>query len=539
MLERLIKRKFYQERHQKLPLLDEREQYLEMLSRQGYKNKSLRQIANHLYWVVQLLPLKNKGVSINFQLLDEAVEQWSRSKTNFTVRGQILTSQQRRFRNCAIQFLRSIGLLEEKMPEESVPVFCHLYRRGSFLRQYSTAPLLEERIRYLQYWQSVGAKDSTLRRISEYLLTIMEYLDFSFLRKIKEDEINMAADKWASRHKELSRGIEYSKSAKRRFKSYTIQWLEMLGCLDVPTQEPFLWQNLLEQYGQYQLEERGLSEKTVAHDYCTLKEFLREAGHVLSSFSKLTPQIIDHVFLQKANKKTYSRETIKGYVLTVKSFLRYAEDRNLCKEGLSDCIQGPRTYALSFLPVSPSWESIEKMVTDCKTDYPTDIRDYAILQLLTVYGLRSSEVSNLRLKDIDWRKELVHVRRAKKASPQTFPLIKSVGEAILDYIKRVRPRDCHLEFIFLNMRSPYAPLSTGGMYQLVNKRLKPLSLAIPHLGPHCLRHANATHLINQGFPMEAISAQLGHKDIESTRIYAKVDLSMLSKVSEMDWEDIL
>ena len=506
MLERLIKREFYRERHREAPLLKEREQYLEMLSKKGYTDKSLHLIANHLYCVVQLLPFRTNGEAITFQSLNKAVEQWSRLKTNFTVRGQILTSGQRRFRNCAIQFLRSFGLLEEKIPEESVPIFCQLYTRGNFLRQHAMAPLLEERIRYLQYWESVGARISTLRRISEYLLTIMEYLDFSYLRKVAEDEINIAADKWASRNKELPNGIVYSKSAKRRFKSYAMQWLQMLDCLDIPLQMPFPWQDLLEQYGRYQLEERGLSAKTVAYDYRILKEFLSDAGCVLSKLSELTPQIIEDVFLQKTNKKAYSRETVKGYALSVKSFLRYAGDRKLCKESLSDCIQGPRTYAHSFLPTSPSRENIEKIMLDCKTDYPTDIRDYAILQLLVVYGLRSSEVSNLRLKDIDWREELIHIRRAKKASPQIFPLIKSVGEAILDYIKRVRPNDCRLEFIFLNMRSPYAPLSTSSMHRLVNKRLKPLSLNIPHQGPHCLRHANATHLINLGFPMESISA---------------------------------
>jgi len=260
---------------------------------------------------------------------------------------------------------------------------------------------------------------------------------------------------------------------------------------------------------------------------------------VLSDLSELTPQIIDDALLQKAGRKVYSRETIKGYALCVKSFLRYAGGRNLCKENLPDCIQSPRTYVHSFLPISPSWDSIERIVRDCKTGYPTDIRDYAILQLLIVYGLRSSEVSNLRLKDIDWREELIHIRRTKKASQQTFPLLKSVGEAILDYIKLVRPKDCRLEYVFLNMRSPYAPLATSGMHRLVNKRLKPLALNIPHQGPHCLRHANATRLINLGFPMEAISTQLGHKHSDSTRIYAKVDLSTLCKVAEMDWEDIL
>ena len=538
MLEKLIKRKFYLDRHLHVPLLHEREKYLKMLSDKGYSMKTLRGKVHHLYWIVQILPLEQENVEISSQSLDNMVEIWSNLEVNNSIRGQVLSKIQKRFRLTAIDFLQNIGVKVELL-EFSSPLFCELYTRGSFLRYHSTAPLLNERIQYLQYWKDLGAKNSTLRRISEYLLTIMEYLEFPSLRKVTEKEIDIAADKWASRNKDLPNGIVYSKSAKRRFKSYAIQWLQMLGSLEIPPQAPFLWQNLLEQYGRYQLEEKGLSAKTIAHDYCILKEFLGEVANVLSNFSELTPQIIDHTFLQKMNKRVYSRETIRSYVLSVKSFLRYAENRNLCKDRLSDCIQGPRIYKHSFLPTSPSWDNIEKIVRECKTDKPTDIRDYAILQLLVVYGLRSSEVSNLRLKDINWREELIHIKRAKRATPQTFPLIKSIGEAILDYIKLVRPKDCRLEYVFLNMRSPYAPLATCGMHRLVNKRLKPLALNIPHQGPHCLRHANATHLINLGFPMEAISAQLGHKNPESTRIYAKIDLSMLCKVAEMDWEDIL
>lgn len=538
MLEKLIKRKFYLNRHLCVPLLHERKEYLKMLSDKGYSMKSLKEKTHHLYWIVQLLPLEQVGVEISSQSLDNMVEKWSNLEVNNSIRGQILSKDQKRFRKNAIDFLQNIGVQIELL-EFSTPLFCELYTRGSFLRYHSTAPLLKERTQHLQYWKDLGAKSSTLRRISEYLLTIIEYLNFSSLRKVTEDEINIAADKWASRNKDLPNGIVYSKSARRRFKSYAIQWFQMLGSLDIPLQEPFPWQNLVEKYGKYQLEERGLSTKTVAYDYRILKEFLGEVSNLLSDFSELTPQIIDYVLLQKAGKKAYSRETIKGYTLSVKSFLRYAGERNLCKEDLFACIQSPRTYKHSFLPTSPSWDNVEKIVRECKTNNPTDIRDYAILQLLVVYGLRSSEVSNLRLKDIDWREELIHIKRAKKATPQTFPLIKSVGEAILDYIKLVRPKDCHLEYVFLNMRSPYAPLATCGMHRLVNKRLKPLALDIPHQGPHCLRHANATHLINSGFPMEAISAQLGHKNPESTRVYAKVDLSMLCKVAEMDWEDIL
>ncbi len=62
--------------------------------------------------------------------------------------------------------------------------------------------------------------------------------------------------------------------------------------------------------------------------------------------------------------------------------------------------------------------------------------------LLSVYGMRCSEVTHLRLEDIDWKNEQLHLRRAKGSKPQKFPLSKSTGEAILNYLKHIRPNNC-------------------------------------------------------------------------------------------------
>jgi site-specific recombinase XerD len=517
-----------------VPLLQEREMYLKMLSEKGYSTKTLREKAKDLFWIVQLLPLTQKDMDVNSQSLDTMVEIWSKLKINNSIRGQILSGRQRRFKNNAIDFLQTIGV-KVVLAECSIPLLCQLYTRGSFLRYHSTAPLLEERIQYLQCWKDLGARNSTLRRIAEYLLTIMEYLSFSTLRKVTKEELNKAANQWACRNQ----GVKESKSAKRRFVSYTTKWLQSIDCLESKRVLLSPFQHLLDQYADYQINERGFSRKTVRHNFWTLKEFLKEMERDTPVLSDLTPEIIDKIFVRKSSQMAYAGETVKKYVLAVKSFLKYAEGIQACKGGLSDCIKSPRTYSLTFLPASPSWEIMKKIVNNSNTDYPTDIRDHAILQLLVVYGLRSSEVSGLCLKDIDWRNELLHVKRAKLSPPQVFPLVKSAGNALLRYIREIRPKGCTLEFVFLNMRAPYAPLSTCGIYRLVNKRIKPLGLNIKHQGPHCLRHGNATRLINNGLPIEEISSHLGHKNIDATRIYAKVDLSNLRKIAEMNWEEIL
>ena len=94
--------------------------------------------------------------------------------------------------------------------------------------------------------------------------------------------------------------------------------------------------------------------------------------------------------------------------------------------------------------------------------------------------------------------------------------------------------------IFITRRAPYRPLSSAAFFQIVSKRLKPLGVDLKHYGPHSLRHACATRLINEGISLKEISYRyLGHQSLESTRIYAKVDLTNLRKVADFEIGDLI
>ena len=90
--------------------------------------------------------------------------------------------------------------------------------------------------------------------------------------------------------------------------------------------------------------------------------------------------------------------------------------------------------------------------------------------------------------DIDWAHDRLRVPRAKRREPQVYPLVPSVGNAILQYLRSVRRPSAHRE-VFLTLISPYSPLSTGGLFNIVAARLKSLEVSCAHHGPHALRHA--------------------------------------------------
>jgi integrase len=175
---------------------------------------------------------------------------------------------------------------------------------------------------------------------------------------------------------------------------------------------------------------------------------------------------------------------------------------------------------------------VKRLLAAADGDRSTDIRDRALLLLLAVYGLRAGEVRALRLEDFDWKQELLHVPHGKRQKPRTYPLCHSVGDAVLRYLREVRPRTDHRE-VFLTLRAPFPPISHGCLSHVVGDRLRALGLTLPHYGPHALRHACATHLLSQGLSLKEIGDHLGHRSPEATRVYAKVDLAALRCVGDL------
>jgi site-specific recombinase XerD len=286
------------------------------------------------------------------------------------------------------------------------------------------------------------------------------------------------------------------------------------------------------------LRERGFSPRTVEPRCRTISEFLSlivEAGLRLDT---LTVAQVDELLARKVRDEGYARVTIQTYASTLRAFFRYAQGRGWCHPGLAAAIMAPRVFHHEALPRGPSWEEVSRALAAAQGDRPVDIRDRALLMLLAVYGLRSSEVVGLRLDDFDWGHETLTIAPCKRQKPRIYPLCRPVGDAVLRYLREVRPRSARRE-VFLTLRAPFRPLPWRGLGQVVQRRLHALNVPLPHYGPHALRHACATHLLEQGLSLKEIGDHLGHQSPEATRIYAKVDLTGLRAVADFALEGLL
>ena len=161
-----------------------------------------------------------------------------------------------------------------------------------------------------------------------------------------------------------------------------------------------------------------------------------------------------------------------------------------------------------------------------------------MLLLLAVYGLRSGEVRGLSLEDLDWPRRVLRVRRSKTARVQEYPLTTAMGQALRRYLAEARP-DCARRELFLTLHAPFRQLSAGALYRVTHGLMERLEISSPKRGPHALRHACASYLLNDGLSLKEVGDHLGHRHLSATQIYAKVDLAGLRSVAAFDLGGLL
>ncbi len=415
-------------------------------------------------------------------------------------------------------------------------MFNQIFRQSHAIKRQLNAPLLEERLRYLAYRSEQGMARAVLREIAFYQLIVIKQLRLKDTHRIVAfQEIVTAAKCWA-RHKKPRLKSGFCFLCARRFVKHARNWLRFSGRLE--SQKPPAIPSRIAEFIDHIRKEDNLSEATIHLFQKELLTFFKQIKEKPERFlMQLTPARLDAIQIQQLGQKTYSRKTIQGRNTVLRKFLRHAERQGWCHPGIADTIHSPRTYKHEGLPSSPHWEDVHRLLKTTEGDHPSNIRDRAIILLLLVYGLRSSEVQRLRLEDFDWENESFRLKHSKLGPIQHVPLVKSVGTALIRYLEKVRSKRSSYREIFLTLRAPFRPMN--GFSKLVALRWEPLKVAIKHHGAHSLRHACATRLINQGVPLKTIADQLGHRNLETTRIYAKVDLPRLREVANFDLKGIL
>jgi integrase/recombinase XerD len=318
-----------------------------------------------------------------------------------------------------------------------------------------------------------------------------------------------------------------------------INFLQQKQIIPVPEQLPASCPHMgvVEDYLQRLRELRGLCRNSLMLKRVPCQALLTfVAAEGITDLRCLRPETIHQFLVHHA--KTCHRRTLRSRCAILRDFLAYLHRRGLVPVNLAGVVLTPRVYQGEQCPRFLTRAEIDAVLAVIDRQTPIGRRDYAMVLLLAVYGLRAIEVIHLRLDDLDWRRQLLHICHRKAGNNTTYPLSVAVGEAILAYLRQGRPSSAHRE-VFLSAKAPFASLTPGGgLNDQLRIYLAKAGIRVARPGTHSFRYSCAQRLFEQGLPLKTIGDYLGHRDMRTTQHYTMITLDQLREVALGDGEDL-
>ena len=277
----------------------------------------------------------------------------------------------------------------------------------------------------------------------------------------------------------------------------------------------------------------GASPRTIKRHRKYAEEFHVFAfGSAKPDWSVVKPAaVLDFIRQQVGGNPTRPRDMIG----CLRCYFRYLQIRGHEVTRLLDAL--PRLYRRARpLPerlLSPG--QVKRWLAGFDRSSPEELRDYAMALCLTDLGIRGGDLTALCMEDLDWRNGTIRIPNSKTGRSFWLPLPARTGKAIAKYLRHGRPNSARRE-VFLRHKTPInEPLSRV----MIQRRMKLVARkqGIPWFGVHALRHTVATRMRSGGASLKDIADVLGHVNLGSTAIYAKIDIQELAKVA-LPWPEV-
>ncbi len=258
--------------------------------------------------------------------------------------------------------------------------------------------------------------------------------------------------------------------------------------------------------------------------------------------------LVEHFGEQPISMATISATSIRRFVLgkqgrrpatvaangvIIGCYLRF---RSMSGERVGDLKAAiPRVahWRLASLPEVLTDAEIDQLLSSFDQSFPSRLRAYAMVRCLIDLGLRSGEVVKLQLNDINWSNGTINLVGTKSRRADALPLPSATGAAIAAYLHEERPATSN-RAVFVRHVAPYdEPITTRSVKRAVLASYRRCGWT--RTGVHILRHSAASRLLRTGAPMKEIADILRHRSLDTSAIYAKVDLTNLAAVA-LPWQ---
>jgi integrase/recombinase XerD len=299
-----------------------------------------------------------------------------------------------------------------------------------------------------------------------------------------------------------------------------------------PVKPPIHDPVLLAAFHQWMRQQRGACDATLYNYSIHIRDLLRRLGEEPRRFDA---RRLRAFVLEKSH--TCGWAAAKKCTTALRMFVRFMIAEGHCAVGLEGAIPTLAHWRLAALPRYLQPEDVERLIASCDPGSPVGQRDRAILLLLARLGLRAGDIVHLRLGDIDWKEAWIHVCGKGRRSTR-LPLTQEIGQAIVTYLQEGRPRT-NADTLFVRCRAPFRALGSHcAVSVIVDRALRRAKVMRPSRGAaHLLRHSLATSMLRQGASLQDIAAVLRHRSVETTQIYAKVDITALRQIAQ-PWPEV-
>jgi site-specific recombinase XerD len=409
-----------------------------------------------------------------------------------------------------------------------------MYTRKDALERHLNAPLLKEREEFLSHLSRLGTDRIPMQNMAGWLLRIIKTLKLTRLRNVDINEIKSAGRILAQQvgSNETSRGRPIA----NLFTYAATKWLRFHHKLKLPSPTRQAFSSQLKEFNEF-MRGRDFRSSTMETHTLRVAQFLNWFSRKHQRLSRLTILDVDHFLAYKLATGSVP-PTLKSISSSLRAFLSYAESRKWCAKGIASLSRGPAVGRFSIRRQGRKWKEVRQLLQSIKGNGRSDLRAKAAIPLLSVYALRGGELGALLLEDIDWVKKTLTVRRFKRGKIQIYPLLPEIARALRKYVTKARP-NCSCPQLFVTIRPPYRKLNRHSVYHITHSRLERLGYRSGPRGPHSLRHASATRLLEKGASLKQIGDFLGHRDHRSVLNYAKFDPKTLRKVAEIRLDGLL
>lgn len=260
--------------------------------------------------------------------------------------------------------------------------------------------------------------------------------------------------------------------------------------------------------------------------------------HGVSSMQSITAVRISEFFRSQIELDS---RTVATMLTASRVFFRHLYRKGFTKEDLSKklpVIQANRKFRL---PRTWKQEDVLSVLNSIDRGNPVGKRDYAIMMLVTRYGLRSADVKTLKLSNLRWSENVIELVQNKTRNLLRLPLLRDVGWAIIDYLQNGRPHSEYPE-VFLTCTVPIRPfgLHSCALNAVLAKRVQQagvkISSEVPK-GMHSLRHTLASVMLANDVELPVIASVLGHVTSEATGVYLHTDIARLRQCA-LDPEEV-